>query len=623
MQVGAAPARLSVRSRLSASRQVLTVFLVGFGLLAVTGLTLIHRIHTTGDEPWYLLQAYALLHWHSVNLAPALHNHQVYARFLGTTPDDHTFDYLHNGVRVLFYMPGYAAAIAPFYAIGGLAAVVALQALAAALTGALVFGEARRIFGSTGVAVFAWLAYLSPLPVLDYAGQVFPSTLASCAIFLGFVLLRRWLPAAHGRRLWGVCAAIGVIAFALPWLHMKYAVSALTLAALAVLALWPRLRRDAPVAARRQALYAAGTILTLTAASFATIALYSHSYFGLWLPPNARQQPNWQAPHPQSALQLYSDMFLGRESGLLPWAPVYLLVPLGLAWLVYRYPREGRAILALVLAQLATFAAAAVTRVFQGTALPARFTVDLAPFFALCAAAVFSMGMAPLRAQIMAGVARVRRVALRAPQRAAGWRGAGLAVVAFAALALLGMTGWLAAAGQIDPALLYPAPSGVRLAEKYPGVVPQAWFALFPPGPGGWITQGAPAPDPTRSDGLLIHDGHGHIGYLAMPTATAHAATVMRTRPMLMPPGRYRATAALACDRPATAGVAAHLIVGRYGTRLADHPVSTQLCAGASHTVRVSAVFPSDGYSPITFEVHFDGETTVVVWSVTYAPSGS
>ncbi|HEV7128581.1 MAG TPA: hypothetical protein VGN32_14220, partial [Ktedonobacterales bacterium] len=136
------------------------VFVLGAWLLLAVAHQTIARLSVTGDEPWYLLQVYALLRTHTPDLAAMLRNHALYAQLLGAQPDDHTRDYLGNSERMLTYLPGYAALIAPVYALGGRAAVVALQALAAALTGALVFDEAWRVFGSRRVAVFAWLAYL-------------------------------------------------------------------------------------------------------------------------------------------------------------------------------------------------------------------------------------------------------------------------------------------------------------------------------------------------------------------------------------------------------------------------------------------------------------------------------
>jgi hypothetical protein len=433
---------------------------VGWVMLLVLGEYVALRLKVTGDEPWYLLQTYAFLHGHGFDLAPVLRDHALYAQLLGHAPDDHTADYLGSGERVLVNMPGYAVAIAPFYLIGGRALVIAFQALVASLTGVLVFGEARRLFQSRAIALLAWLAYLVPLPVLLYAGQLFPSTLAAGVTFLGYVLATRYLPQAQGRNLLGLSVLIGALAFALPWLHIKYALVALVLCGTALVMLRPRLRWPAGSAVDVTAWSAAAAVAGLMVVSFLLIGLYSHATFGTWTPPNARQQPDLL--HPQWALvaQLYGQMFLDPRTGLLPWVPLDLLVIPGLWLLLRRHPRQGRVIVALLLAQLGAFITAAVSPVFQGYALIGRFTLECAPFFALCVGAVFAASL-PRRG---ARADRERRVSR---------------LVLATGLLLLSATAWFSVVGMFDPRLLYPAPT-VRLVTRYPALLPGPWFALFP-----------------------------------------------------------------------------------------------------------------------------------------------
>jgi hypothetical protein len=437
------------------------IFLTSFTVLLALAEYVILRLRTTGDEPWYLLQTYALLHLHSPNLAPLLRNHALYASFLGTVPDDHTKDYLGNGERVLVNMPGYAAAIAPFYLIGGRPLVVAFQALVAALVGTLVFIEAHRLYDSRKVAVLTWLAYLTPLPVLLYAGQIFPSTLAAGATFLGFLVPLRYLAAAQGRRLIMLGALVGALAFVLPWLHVKYTFVALAVCATAFMVLRPRLRWPPARSADTHAWYAAAAVAGLTLLSFILIALYSHRYFGTWTPPNALEQPDLPHPHVENVIQVYGEMFLDPRTGLLPWVPLDLLVIPGLALLWRRHPRYGRYILLILAAQLGAFVSAAVSPVFQGYALIARFTLECSPFFALCVGGVFAFAFA------------------EHPGRQSRSRVAPPRLVAALSVILLGMTIWFSFVGELDPRLLYPGPT-VRLAAKYPDLLPGPWFALFP-----------------------------------------------------------------------------------------------------------------------------------------------
>lgn len=633
-------------------RWTIRVFVVTFAVVLGLSEWLVARIGVTGDEPWYLLQCYGLIHLHSSNLAPLLHDPATYARFLGTHADSHTRDYLGNGERVLFYLPGYAAVIAPFYALGGRSLIVAFQSLVAALTGALLFDEARRVFGSPWVAIFAWLALLGALPVLLYAGQLFPSTLATCALFGGFLLVTRWLPAAEDRRAIVLSTVIGLVASALPWLHFKYALPALVLAGGALAALRPRLRWPVTGGANRQAWYAAAVVAALTTLSFALIGLYSRHYFGMWIPPSATTGPDLLHPHPEQVPSLYADMFLSQERGLIPWVPLDLLIVPGLALLLRRQPRQARYAVVLLGALLVTFVSTMVTPVFQGYAFPARFTLECAPFFALAAAALVAAGEQPLDTAWVALVTAWRRrgghapAALRQqptrrhsrqlgeesrPLTRIGWSGAGTWVRglgALAALALLATTCWFSAVGESDPLLLYPSFAGVRLAAAHPNALPGAWFALFPHEPQSYVTRNTATFAPTRSAGQAMRGVDGAHGFLGKPAALPAGAVLARTDPTDVPAGRYVARFALACDRAPARVDALRLLVERSVDErnqriipLAQRLVTTANCAGLAHPIHVAVPFTSDGYRALTFAAVFAGSTPVIAWSVTYEPA--
>ncbi len=221
----------------------------------------------------------------------------------------------------------------------------------------------------------------------------------------------------------------------------------------------PRLRWPLASGADVRAWSTAAVVAGLTAASFLLIALYSHHYFGTWTPPNARQQPDMLHPHFGQVLQLYGQMFLDPRSGLLPWVPLDLLVVPGLWLLLLHHPRQERYIVAFLIAQLGAFVTAAVSPVFQGYALIGRFTLESAPFFALCVGAVFAAS-APVEGSWRRRMRTVR------PVTAIG-------------VLLLGATVWFSVVGELDPRLLYPAVT-VRFVASYPALLPGPWFALFP-----------------------------------------------------------------------------------------------------------------------------------------------
>jgi hypothetical protein len=556
---------------------MLAALLAGFALFSALGLHLVARLRMTGDEPWYAAQAYALWHFHTPALFTPHVSRAVYEPLLRGTPDDHTRDYLGQGEHVLVNLPGYAAIIAPFFALGGRSLVVVLQALAAAGTGALVLGEAWRVFHSRAVAVFAWAAYALVLPVEVYVGQIFPSTLAACAIFGSFVLARRLAGTGRGAGL-PLALALGAVTALLPWLHTKYTLPSLALVVLGIVAArprWPSVDR-----ADRRALGSAAAIGGLWLLSLALIALYSHRYFGSWTPPNARAQPDLAHPHPGDIATLFSDMLIGQQSGLLPWVPLDLLALVGIVLLVRDRPRTGWPVVALLAAMAAAFIPAAVTPVFQGMALPGRFTLEWAPFCALAVAAVFDWGW-------------------RGARRGGAWERR--AVVAGVA-ALLLVSVWFSAAGQRDPARLYPGPSGNRLAVEYPHALPVWWFHAFPSLPEQWVVQRQVA--------------------FGAPHALA-GAWQSRTRPMLAPPGRYRAAFRIVCGGagPGTATLRVGIVGPRHGRSDAHEPATSVTCRRPDETQRVVLAFASNGYQPVVFTIAEPEAASLLSAEVTYAPA--
>lgn len=453
------------------------MLMMGFAAFAIVALRLIARLPPAGDEPWYLLQAVALARYHTPDLAPVLRDHVLYQHLLGAQVDDHTYDYVGNGERMLTYLPGYAALIAPLYALGGRALVVIAQAAAAALTGMLVYIEAWRLFHSRAVALLAWLAYLAPLPVALYAGQLFPSTLAACALMLGYVAAVRWLPGARGWRLLAASGVVGLLVAALPWLHIKYALAGLALAGIALVALLVKGDEGdeasfASAVRMRERWIAAALLGGVGLIGYALVAVYSRHYFGAWTPPNSRAQANLGHPQLGAVGAVYADMFLSSVNGLLPWVPLDLLVVPGVVVVWRRYAWRGRALAVVLVAQLGTYVTAAFSAEGQGKAMPGRFTLECAPFFAVCVAAA----VVPL---LPSGSLRRlwRAVRVQTSDQRHILRGLGVAGV----LALLLVTAWFAAVGRGNPALLYPGPSGPNLVARYPNALPHWWFGAFPP----------------------------------------------------------------------------------------------------------------------------------------------
>lgn len=574
---------------------------------------ILNDIPVTGDEPWYLIQAYTLIHYHSVNVAPVIHNAKIYHQFLGG-PDDHTQDYVGNGERILPNLPGYAALIAPFYLWKGRVGIVMFQALLAALTSALLFVEGTLAFRSRLAGLFASLAYLFALPALLYVSQIFPSVAATFVAFAGYVLAVRLIPVARGRLLILAGIALGVLVFILPWLHTKYAPAAIVLVALAVWSLRARLRWPMRSASRaeRQAWATVAIAAGPLTVSFLLIGLYSHKYFGSWFPrisplPNSGMSLRYF--NLGRGLTLYQDIYLSRSSGLFPWVPLYLLAIPGFVLLWRHSRRDGLSVALMLVALLGVFVSAVLsTQVYQGLAFPSRFSVEGAPFFALCVTAVFAANVGALRAPVRGVWARWRSRtrpqppdlqrprAGRAPSASTGRRAmlyGGAALATLACVFLLALSGYFTDLGAHDPLMIYGSPAGSTMPMKYPDRLPAWWFYAFPETPGTVVyTRTIPLNQPET----MITKTGGE---------TEHLLHTPRTN---LAPGIYRVTYTFSCtSTPGDSGVRIYVVrlseipgTIHFSPRtIAEREEPVSICSGARDSV--SLTFNSNGYDPTEF----------------------
>lgn len=537
------------------------------------GATLEHSLQLTGDEPWYILQALGLARLHSANLAPLIANHAIFDPLVHHW-DDHTADFLGNGERVLPNLPGYAAAIAPWYVLAGRKGIIGFQALVASLTVTLVYVEAWQRFRSVLIALFAMLALLFALPSLFYVAQVFPSTLATAAAFGGFVLASRVLPATTGRWQLVAAAATGMVASILPWLHSKYALAAVALVAVAALAIRLPLRLWHPLdQCGRQAWRTIGVMTAVLALSFAGVILYSRHYFGTWMPRISAAGGAMDLAHPdvQRALNLLNDMFIDPQSGLIPWVPLAVLAPVGLM-LLWRRDRRYTGMLLLMLGGLlGAFAPVLFTGdVYQGYALPSRFTVECAPYFALAEAAV----MAAVRPD-QSLVQFVRML------NGGRWRLHPRSALAAARIGLaLACLGLLLAGAYFDrvalhaPRLLYHSTAGPRIVEEYPNMLPAWWFGVFSWTPDNYV--------PAATDAFV-------------PDSALHQLRLDRVE---APPGRYVAAITFSCSTGEHGPVPMTLRVERnttHGSQKLGEWQATVNC-GTQPTPTATLSFSNDGY---------------------------
>ncbi len=487
--------------------ECLGIFFCSLVLFCAASTYLITQLGITGDEPWYLLLGYSLVHFHTVDMAQVVHDPGIYRHFVGSLEVGvgRAWDFRGNGVLVQVYLPGYAAIVGALYALGGRWLIVCVQSLGGALIATLLFQETYRLWQSRAAALFATVVYVTSLPALMYASQVFPTMLASVTAFVAFIAVVRVLPTAVGWRSIVAGGGIGVLAAVLPWLHVKYAPLALVIVAAALLQLASASRTErirlgalpdkAAGVAAKVPLPAAGHIVNRPAvadgskrgnawataalisgpllASFALVVVYSQRYFGTWYP-QYRSFGAFAKPDPIHMLGLYRQMFLDGPGALIPWIPLTLLVPAGLVVLTRHATREGGLTALWIGGVLSAFLSSAIApHVNQAYALPARFTVECQPYFTLSVASLFAVTWPKLRASIPR-VSPGRGVS-------ALWLRRGGALVALCCLLLVGVDAWFTVVGLLDPLALYPSATGVGvpLILHYPHLLPGWWFALF------------------------------------------------------------------------------------------------------------------------------------------------
>jgi hypothetical protein len=623
------------RRALGPAALMAALFAVALLVYLAVGAIVLRRLALTGDEPWYVAQGYALLHYGSPNLAPIIHDprlNQLLLHNVGAITA-HVRDYRGNGALLLPNLPGYGAIVGVFYLLAGRWGIVALQAVLSALAVVLIFAEARRVYSSRAAGLFAALAFLTALPAMLYTAQIFPSAIAAFLTFAGFVLVGRvptLLAGGSPRRLGLAVAALAATVALLPWLHFKYALVSVALVGLLLLRLLPWLRaRERGV---RAAWYIAGSAAGAAGATFALIALYCHHFFGTWLPQySAATGGATDLAHPDFArgFALLTDIFLSQQSGLLPWVPLTLLAIPGVVLLWRRSASRAFDLVICVVAQLAGFASVLFTpAIYQGYALPARFTVECVPFVAFAAGGAFAAGAPALRRWWARARARIQPRPLptaaapraaSAPDRASFRisirRALGPLSVSAALLSLLAGS-WFSAVALRTPELLYNNEGGNRIVEKDSRFMPGAWFALFP--------------DPEQTNPYLVSAPFDR----AYPSAVApnfSTMSVFGQNPLFMPPGSYRAEFSFTCAANPTAapGPLAPIILNveqvtdNQQVAIARAQVAPAQCVAGGPTVRVALRFHSDGFEPIDFRVDFPSALTLSNARVSSAPSAT
>jgi hypothetical protein len=352
--------------------------------LVIWGLTTHGKYSVTGDEPHYLLVSQSLLADGDLDLRNNYENGD--GRLFGSsglqpelharTARDGRFLPVHDiGLPVLL-LPVYAVAtyvarfmpeevLARFRMSQGLFAyslislAIALSfCVSAAITRGALLRQGITPRASAAIVFAVWLT----APVLSNSFLVFPEAIA--------ILVTAWtVYACSGTAArWSPSDTLLVLALgALPWVHRKYAIYALALAAVLI---W--MRRDRLTA--RTALVRLAPLYVLPQLA---LAWWTYRHWGNLAGPIAldRLPFSWDA-----FAHGLAGTFVDREHGLLWWAPAYAILPA--AWWIA--DAKCRAWIVPMLALL--IPGAAHDQWWGGFSPAVRFLVPAAPIACLIAA---------------------------------------------------------------------------------------------------------------------------------------------------------------------------------------------------------------------------------------------
>lgn len=274
-------------------------------------------ISTSGDEPYYLLEAHSLLHHQDTDLADEFASRAYLPFYWGTldatrniraTPGGGVRSLAHTGLQPFLLLPGYALA-------GRVGAMATVSLLGAAAL-ALAFALARGVGASPRAAFLAWLGGAFSVPIVSFAGSPWPEMPGAFFVTLGAAGLL--LPAAGARGY----ARAGLALAALFALKNRFLLALGPL----MLGFARRLHWRAVVA-----LAGAGTALLLAAIGYDTVVSG-----GLFLgPAHTRglagflRWAGWMVAQPLDGGRGLLGFLFDQEHGVLLTAPVFVLALAG------------------------------------------------------------------------------------------------------------------------------------------------------------------------------------------------------------------------------------------------------------------------------------------------------
>ena len=322
-----------------------------------------------GDEPHYLIITQSLLKDGDLRIENN-HARGDYSAYFHGPLKPH---YLARGANHEIYSvhaPGLPAIVAPVFAAFGYAGVLAFLALVSGIGTSLAWRSAWLVTGDVAASWFGWASVALSVPFLFQAFTVYPDGLGATLVMAGL------LTALIGERASPrALVATGAGLALLPWMHMRFAVTAAALGVVIVAR-----QTAAPDNFRRIAAFVVPPAISAIA-WFSFFYVIYRSFNPAVVYGEATQSAI--ANIPRSLAGLVFD----QQFGVLHKAPVYLCALAGLVPLARRHRRVAIELTVLVIPY--ALAAAMFFMWWGGAASPARFLTSILLPFAIPAAAWF------------------------------------------------------------------------------------------------------------------------------------------------------------------------------------------------------------------------------------------
>jgi hypothetical protein len=315
-----------------------------------------------GDQPHYLLVSQSLLKDGDIKVANNYERQDYLAYWHGNLQPHYSRPGI-NGELYSGHAPGLPALIAPAFAIGGYWGAVAWIALLSALGSIFVWQAGYAFTRDVGSAWFGWSAVILTVPMLFHGTLVYPDAIAGVMLAGGTLAV---VVARERPRGWQVFCS-GVPVALLPWLHTRLALPAAVLGFVLLLRFASAIRRRAATW-RDLAAFLTPIVLSLGGWFF-----FFRIVYGTFSP----SAPQWDRV-PLSLGNIptgLSGLLADQEFGLLPNAPVHILLGAGI-WSVFR--RDRRLALELLLIVVPyVIAASGFSSWYAGASPPARYLLPV------------------------------------------------------------------------------------------------------------------------------------------------------------------------------------------------------------------------------------------------------